>query len=1507
MKEKRLLGVHSVVYLSYMIATVIAENSYLFILPKTIRPGHDLTIQGSILVDTPLPVEITATLEKGQAGRDAPFPFMEPDLAPSTSTASPVKPEPLSTARATFTNKLTQNIVLPIPETLPEETYSLKIVGTGGLQFENKTDLNYNSKSHSVFIQTDKAIYKPGQTVHFRIFGITPDMKVVFDQMDVDVFDALGNKINQWDVTEKQLMENAGIFEAELPMSDSPLLGDWKIQASLGKEKTEKLFTVDEYVLPKYEVSIELPSFGRTLDKEFEGKVTAKYTYGKPVKGTADVRISPEYPQYNWINDTRVKVSKDLELQFPIDGTATFTVPLKQLKEVSEYLDGRFLLFDANVTETLTGSTLKAPQQKLQFFEKPIKLEFPSSLPETFKPGLSYTAVLKVAEQDDSPPTVQNGNVSVNVSFYRPILTTTTSTSTTTPSTPPEPIIIDGKLVMPAVEKRIVPDVMIRPGGWWWPREQEEKQPELFFSIPVDGIIEIPLDIPADVTRVNMVAEYDGVREYRDIKKSYSPSDSYMQLRLLSQNPKTGDTAGIQVKSTDTTQKQATYQVMSKGKVVSTGSVDLVNGILNFPITADMAPKAKLMVYYVRPNGEVVADGLSFNVEGIFENQVTIDFNSTEVQPADKIKLTVRADPGSKVNVLAVDKSVLLLKSGNDVTKDDVKTELQSYDTTEKYSSCGWFCWRWPMPASGDDAHDVFNNAGLTYLTDALIYQHEDPWEPVPMMMAMARGGGGGMLEFGMMEKASSPQELKPVERVRKLFPETWMWRQQQSSANGTAVFEDTVPDTITSWIATAFAVHPESGLGVTETSATLKTFLPFFVSLHMPYSVVRGEKVILQANVFNYSPLPMFAYVLLKRNPDYDNVHITSWWTSAYSADVARFVRIEPNDAAAVYFPIIPKKIGKVDIQVRAQSLYAADALEKQLLVEPEGTPQEYNTPVLIDLKQNPDFKTKVPISFPPSTVKGSEKIRVTAIGDLMGPSINGLDSLLKMPYGCGEQNMLNFAPNIFVTEYLTTTNNLDQATFDKAKNYMIKGYQRELTYQHTDGSFSAFGNSDPSGSMWLSAFVLKSFVQAKPYIFVDDTVIEKTVAWILKHQNTNGTFQEPGRVLHKEMQGGSTAGERSLTAFVLAALLEARVVKGVNAQISEAVSSATRFLESELPLMTDVYELAISTYVLTLAGSPRAREAMDKLQQLATSEGGMKFWTKSDVPTNSNHDPWEKDKGKALSVELSAYAMLALSAADNRKDGLMVLKWLTSQRNPQGGYSSTQDTIVALQALAKMASKVYSKDFNANIRITGPTESTVSENFTINAGNALVLQSRQLPSDLSEVIIAADGTGLSLVEVAVFYNIDKDNDTTSFNLKITLPEESINHFVVEACTSYLKEGAAGMSVIEIGYPSGFAADKSGIKDHPLLKKIEDGDKKVVLYLDEISREEICFRVPMERSGLVAGAQPVPVKVYDYYSPDNQVTSFYVPEVLRTSDVCDVCGQECDFCSKNTRPWWRT
>ena len=60
------------------------------------------------------------------------------------------------------------------------------------------------------------------------------------------------------------------------------------------------------------------------------------------------------------------------------------------------------------------------------------------------------------------------------------------------------------------------------------------------------------------------------------------------------------------------------------------------------------------------------------------------------------------------------------------------------------------------------------------------------------------------------------------------------------------------VPDTITSWIASAFAMSNSSGLGVSK-PATLKVFQSFFVSLTLPYSVIRDEEVSIIATVFNY------------------------------------------------------------------------------------------------------------------------------------------------------------------------------------------------------------------------------------------------------------------------------------------------------------------------------------------------------------------------------------------------------------------------------------------------------------------------------------------------------------------------------------------------------------------------------------------------------------------------------------------------------------------------------
>jgi hypothetical protein len=63
--------------------------------------------------------------------------------------------------------------------------------------------------------------------------------------------------------------------------------------------------------------------------------------------------------------------------------------------------------------------------------------------------------------------------------------------------------------------------------------------------------------------------------------------------------------------------------------------------------------------------------------------------------------------------------------------------------------------------------------------------------------------------------------------------------------------------------------------------------------------------------------------------------------------------------------------------------------------------------------------------------------------LGDLLATTLTGLERLLTMSYGCGEQNMLRFSPNVYVSAYLTITKRL---TDEIDKNVILCMYN--LTY---------------------------------------------------------------------------------------------------------------------------------------------------------------------------------------------------------------------------------------------------------------------------------------------------------------------------------------------------------------------------------------------------------------------------------------------------------------------------
>ncbi|XP_042890959.1 alpha-2-macroglobulin-like protein 1, partial [Penaeus japonicus] len=88
----------------------------------------------------------------------------------------------------------------------------------------------------------------------------------------------------------------------------------------------------------------------------------------------------------------------------------------------------------------------------------------------------------------------------------------------------------------------------------------------------------------------------------------------------------------------------------------------------------------------------------------------------------------------------------------------------------------------------------------------------------------------------------------------------------------------------------------------------------------------------------------------------------------------------------------------------------------------------------------------------------------------------------------------------------------------------YFPTGYQRQLLYRRSNGSYSAFGSADDSGSTWLTAFVLKSFVQAKEFIYIDDSSLNRTRAWLMASElDRSGCVVPVGKVFSKGLKVGT------------------------------------------------------------------------------------------------------------------------------------------------------------------------------------------------------------------------------------------------------------------------------------------------------------------------------------------------------------------------------------------------
>uniref|UniRef100_A0A672KQK4 Alpha-2-macroglobulin-like n=1 Tax=Sinocyclocheilus grahami TaxID=75366 RepID=A0A672KQK4_SINGR len=548
---------------------------------------------------------------------------------------------------------------------------------------------------------------------------------------------------------------------------------------------------------------------------------------------------------------------------------------------------------------------------------------------------------------------------------------------------------------------------------------------------------------------------------------------------------------------------------------------------------------------------------------------------------------------------------------------------------------------------------------------------------------------------------------------------------------SGSAQVPVTVPDTITSWDTEAFCLSSK-GLGLAP-PAQLTVFQPFFLELSLPYSIIRGEIFELKATVFNYlSKLIM---------PESLFLSVCVCCIFKYMSCVVGVLNITVSAEAEASQTVCDNEIVSVPERGRI------DTVTRSLLVQAEGTEKTETYSWLLCPKGD-TLSEEVNLTLPKDVIEGSARSSVSVIGDILGRALSNLHGLLRMPYGCGEQNMAVLSPNIYILQYLENTVQLTSAIRERATGFLKSGYQRQLNYRHISGAYSTFGHGDEN--TWLTAFVLRSFGKAQKYIFIDPQIIQSAKKWLISRRDSDGCFIQQGRLFNNRMKGGVNDNV-TMTAYITASLLE------LETPVTDpVVTKGLSCLKSIIEDVKNTYTTALLTYTFSLARDTDTRQQLfKKLEDAAISDGSRLHWSQSGSADSDS-----------LAVEISSYVLLAALTADSLTTADLgfanrIVSWLVKQQNAYGGFSSTQDTVVALQALSLYATKVFSSDGSSTVTVQSAAD---THHFDVNQDNKLLYQEKQLQNVPAKYSIEAKGSACVSVQVCSAFSFIDSHSISLF-----------------------------------------------------------------------------------------------------------------------------------------------
>uniref|UniRef100_A0A8D0HV70 Complement C5 n=1 Tax=Sphenodon punctatus TaxID=8508 RepID=A0A8D0HV70_SPHPU len=1155
-------------------------------------------------------------------------------------------------------NKFQGSVTLTVqPKDLPNAAKLLEVyLEATSPHFTRDKKIPVTYDNGFLFIQTDKPIYTPDQSVKIRVYSLNEELKPARRPTALTFVDPEGVAV---DIIEEDDFTGVVSFP-DFKIPSNPKYGIWKIKA-------------------KYQ-------------KDFTTSAEARF---EMVNGIAEVSFNSK--------------------------AAVSDINRQSLEE----LDGAYLYIAVSVLESTGGQSEESEFAGVRYVLSPYKLTLIAT-PLFVKPGLPYHIKVQVKDTLDQP--VANIPVVLTASSFDEQMA--------------ESELVRGDSSVRSVNDGTSLFVLNIP--------------------PTTKILEFRTSDTSLPEENQATGSYEA-KAYESLSQSYLYIDwdsHYQQLRVgnylnVAVYPRSHYIHKIHHYS---------YLILSKGKIVTFGTQARIKDSnfehLNLQITQEMVPSARLLVYYIvtgEGSAELVADSVWINVEQKCANSLKLSRKEGPYKPGDVVSLSMNTQLRSFAALSSMDKAIYGVTGARKRPMERVLLDLEKNDF-----GCG--------AGGGQNNVDVFRLAGLTFLTNANAEDSKGADEACKAIVRSTRATFSeeiqkavsrykndivkkcclsGVEAYPISETCSDrSKRIKAQQRcidafraccelatklrqteshknlilarmgtlepcmdepqIRSYFPESWLWEVHEVQPPRSKTLSVTLPDSLTTWEIQAVGIS-DGGICVAD-AVQAQVLKDVFLSVQIPYSVVRGEQIELTGSVYNYLGSRMKFCSKISVGPGICLFGGSAAKQQGVQSSQCSRRYLNSFSVTRVAFRILPLELGLHTINFTLLAERNSEVVVKTLRVV-RCTIYIFST--IGSMKKRQEFRYRIPPNLVPKTrVDRTVSVKGHLMGEVIATVLkpDGVRRLVTLPKGSAEAELMSVVPVFYVFHYLEKADRWDilgpeQLTSRvNLRRQMKEGIISILSFRNQDASYSMWKGGEPS--TWLTAFALRIFGQVSLYIPLDKNPVCNSLVWMVDScQMGDGSFREISSYEPIKLQGTlpKEAKEKTLylTAFSVIALEKAIHICPLQ-KIQDAKNKAKDYLMKNFRTAQSTFTLAITAYALAITDSnhPDARSVFSMLKKEAQVRGSppiYRFWKETfmkldqSIPTTST----------SRIVETTAYALLTTLINGDQNYANPVVKWLSEQQRYGGGFYSTQDTINALEALTEYSLLIKRLSLDMDVKV--------------------------------------------------------------------------------------------------------------------------------------------------------------------------------------------------------------